>query len=95
MHSTPDLITNRPPSPTTEEENAAEPANSLHDHRPFNLDDPRQSPRDQRTYNPRMPLHTLNTVWAQYRQIASWTNRGKVAGNSGLNLRALICRVTC
>jgi hypothetical protein len=34
--------------------------------------------------------HPFRPAWAQYRQIACCTNRGKIAGNSGLKVRASI-----
>ena len=42
----------------------------------------------------RLPLQTSRPFWAQYCQIACWTNRGKVCGNVGLNCRASICSAT-
>ena len=38
----------------------------------------------------RLPLQTSRPLWPQYRQIACWTNRGKVRGKTGLNCRASI-----
>ena len=38
----------------------------------------------------RLPLQTSRPDWAQYRQIACWTNRGNGCGNPGLNCRASI-----
>ena len=42
----------------------------------------------------RLPLQTSRPLWLQYRQIACWTNRGKVCGNVGLNCRASMCSAT-
>ena len=44
----------------------------------------------------RLPLQTSSPFRAQYRQIACWTNRGKVkvSGNVGLNCRASMCSAT-
>jgi hypothetical protein len=42
----------------------------------------------------RLPLQTSRPLWLQYRQIACWTNRGKVWGNDELNCRASIRRAT-
>ena len=38
----------------------------------------------------RLPLQMSRPLWLQYRQIACWTNRGKVRGKPGLNCRASI-----
>ena len=38
----------------------------------------------------RLPLQTSRPDWAQYRQIACWTNRGNGCGKPGLNCRASI-----
>src|SRR5437762_8829039 len=42
----------------------------------------------------RLPLQTSRPLWAQYRQIACWTNRGNTAANAGLKALASIRSAT-